>query len=146
MLTVILYNNQSDDRAVVKTLSETIRMSGSLRGEASLMSPTIMCEIQEIPTSNYAYIPEFKRYYFIKDIQAYRDNMYIISFSIDVLMTYAKDILSTEAIIERQSSPDNYDVYIDDGSFVTENLYETRVYPFSSGFNDNTKIMIITAG
>lgn len=146
MIEIQLYKNLSDDRTINKILSPTATLLGEVRDSASVMTPVILCELTSLPTENYAYIPAFNRYYFITDITAYRDRLYYISFYVDVLMTYKQDILQLTAIIERQAMPDNYNAYIDDGTFAVENSYDVSTIVFPNGFQENPAIMLITAG
>ena len=65
---IYLYNNVSDDNAVNKTLVNELVLEGTLtyREESvSITSPVITVKANNaILTKNYAYIPEFQRYYF----------------------------------------------------------------------------------
>ena len=51
--------------------------------------------------SNYAYIPEFNRYYFINDIISVRKNIWQIELHVDVLMSYKEYFLKLNAFISR---------------------------------------------
>lgn len=51
--------------------------------------------------SNYAYIPEFNRYYFINDIISVRKNIWQLVMAVDVLMSYKKHILKLDAFVVR---------------------------------------------
>ena len=57
--------------------------------------------INKVLTANYAFIPDFNRYYFITDITAVGRNLWMISMSVDVLMSYYGDILNLSAFIAR---------------------------------------------
>lgn len=41
---------------------------------------------------NYAYIPKLKRYYFVSNINLYRNNLIRLDLDIDVLQTFKEDI------------------------------------------------------
>lgn len=68
--------------------------------------------INKVLTANYAYIPEFNRYYFVTDITAIGRNLWMISMSVDVLMSYYGDILNLNAFIARNQN--DYDSYVVD--------------------------------
>ena len=63
-------------------------------------------------SSNYVYIPDFNRYYFINDITSVRQNLWRLSLHVDVLMSYKKEINNTNAFVSRNEfdyDPDIYD-------------------------------------
>ena len=91
---IIFYNNKSDSRQLVKELIQGITLSGTLRKESSLIKPNITIESSEIIRYNYVYIPLFRRYYFINNIDIIRQNIWNLDLEVDPLMSFKKDILS----------------------------------------------------
>lgn len=63
-------------------------------------------------SANYAYIPDFNRYYFINDIISVRNNMWRINMYVDVLMSYKKQIKKLNAFVNRNEF--QYDKYVKD--------------------------------
>lgn len=55
----------------------------------------------DIVNTNYAYIPEFRRYYFISDIVVLYNNIYQISMQCDVLMSFKEEIKNLSGLISR---------------------------------------------
>lgn len=51
--------------------------------------------------ANYAYIPEFNRYYFINDIISVRRNIWQLIMNVDVLMSYKDELLKLDAFVLR---------------------------------------------
>lgn len=51
--------------------------------------------------ANYAYIPEFNRYYFINDIISVRRNIWQLIMNVDVLMSYKDELLKLNAFVIR---------------------------------------------
>ena len=51
--------------------------------------------------ANYAYIPEFNRYYFINDIISIRRNIWQLVMNVDVLMSYKDELLKLDAFVVR---------------------------------------------
>lgn len=95
--------SSSEEDRLDKTayLSDFTWMTGSLREESSIIAPVITVEYAGFPDWNYAYIPNFGRYYFITDIISVRTNLWRIAFRVDPMMSF-KDIISgTKAMIER---------------------------------------------
>lgn len=68
--------------------------------------------VNKVLTANYAYIPDFNRYYFITDITAVGRNLWMISMSVDVLMSYYDDIMDLSAFIARNQN--EYDSFVVD--------------------------------
>ena len=143
---VQFFYNQSDDRVINKTLIIGETFVGSPRDEVSIMNPVIRFESDGILRYNYAYIPEYQRYYSIVDRTIYRDGIWDVTFAVDVLMSFRNDIMSLNVIVDKQSLEANGDEFIDDGSLVTENVMFQTVYNFPDGFNDTGEYILITAG
>lgn len=141
-----LMYNLSDARCINKRLVDAQSYSGQMRDEVSIMNPVVMIEVESIPRYNYAYIPELERYYMVDDITIYRDGLIYVTLSVDVLMSFKRDILSSIAVVDKQSMRENGDEYIDDGSLVTDNLMFTSITEYSGGFNDSVEYVLIVAG
>ena len=141
-----LYHNASDNRCVTKVIKDEIIISGTLREETSIMNPVITIKRTEPVRHNYAYIPEFKRYYFINNVESIRNGIWKLHLEVDPLMSFKGDILALNVVVEKQSMKSNGDEYIDDGSLVTDNVMFKNVYKFTNGFNNTGEYILITAG
>lgn len=145
-MNVIFYHNASDDRVINKTLIGGASFIGTPREEVDIMRPIIRFENNGILNYNYAYIPELQRYYVIQSITAFREGIWDVEMSVDVLMSFRGEIMTLPVIVDKQSMPENGDEYIDDGSLVTDNVMFTRLHQFTGGFNDSPEYILITAG
>ena len=145
---VLFYYNESDNRTINKNItpSDGVSFVGVPRGDISVMNPVVRFESDDVLRFNYAKIPELQRFYYIKDRTIFREGVWDITFDVDVLMSFRNDILHLNAIVDKQSLPQNGDEYIDDGSLVTENVMFQTVYNFPNGFNDTGEYILITAG
>ena len=134
-MTLILYANSSEYASLDKELEQIITLSGILREESSIIDPVITVEDLDdaITAINYAYIPEFGRYYFITNIESVRNHLWRLSLHVDVLHTYAAAIRENSAIIERNEN--EYDLQLNDGLFKTRQNPRIVQYPFPAGFN-----------
>lgn len=134
-MTITLYQNTSEYNKLDKDLTQVISLTGTLRDQSSIIDPIInISDIDDyIGSVNYAYIPEFNRYYFITNIDSVRKNLWRISFHVDVLYTYRGQIRTNSAIIERNEK--EYDLKLNDGLFQTQQNPRIAQYPFPSGFN-----------
>lgn len=141
-----LYKTSSPRKKLVKELTDGITLTGTLRGQASVMSPSLQIQDIAVIGYNYCYIPDFGRYYYINDINASRANLFELSLGIDVLMTYAEAIRNNAAIIDKVQPQKGAMPYINDGSYVNTNKMYQTVINFSNGFNDAGEFILITAG
>lgn len=134
-MTLTLYSNASEYASLDKELTQVISLTGTLREESSIIDPVLTVEglDQYITEINYAYIPEFGRYYFITNIESVRTNLWRLSLHVDVLHTYAASIRENSAIIERNEN--EYDLQLNDGLFQTRQNPRIAQYPFPAGFN-----------
>ena len=98
-----------------------IELEGYLNDSCSVLNPVINFEYNgtDIQTYNYAYVEEYKRYYFI-DNWTTNYNLWSASMSVDVMGTYKYDLLGSMQYVTRNQSTfrgsiiDNmYTVYTD---------------------------------
>ena len=141
-----LYYNSSDNRCIKKELLNELLVTGSLKEETSIITPVINIKKTDPVRYNYCYIPDFKRYYYINNIESVRQGIWRLYLQVDPLMSFKTDILALKVVAVKQSLITNGDEYIDDGSLVTDNLIFKNVYNFANGFNDNGEYILITAG
>lgn len=141
---IVLYRNISENNAVNKSLTELVTLTGNLREQSSIINPVInITDIDSyIGSMNYAYIPEFHRYYFITNIESVRVDLWRVSFHVDVLYTYSKQIKSNSAIIARNEI--QYDLKLNDGLFKTQQNPRIAQFPFPSGFNTWNFVLAIS--
>lgn len=143
---VQFFYNYSDARVINKRIEAGEMFSGAARDEANVMAPIITFDTDQVLRYNYAYIPQFQRYYNLVDKTVYRQGLFTVAFAVDVLMSFRGHILQLTAVVDKQSMKENGDEYIDDSSLVTDNLMFTTVYNFPDGFNDTPELILITAG
>ena len=141
-----LYYNTSDNKTIRKNLINEFSLTGTLRDSCSLIEPVINIESSNVLRFNYAYIPDFQRYYFVKEIINLRKNIWTLELEVDPLMSFKGDILALQVVVDKQSSDSVGDEYIDDGSLVADNNTFTSIYNLSKGFNDHGEYILITAG
>lgn len=130
-MNIILYNNRAERSAVDKTalLINPIAMSGTLRAECSITNPVIEVQSTGLITSNYVFIEEFNRYYFIDEITSVRNGLWRISMTVDVLMSFKTEILNQRALIHRAKQVGNTDSFtpsLIDNLFPVENYKITK--------------------
>lgn len=144
---IVLYINTSERQAIHKTIGSPITLTGSLRGESSIINPSFVIEIGNPSGYNYCYIPSFGRYYFITNITSVRTDLWRIDCSVDVLMSFATDILNLDVIVSDVSigeSPTS--TYFSGEQWQTTVKTKTDVINFPYGLLDNGEYILITSG
>lgn len=126
-----------------KDFYHVITVTGSLKESTSIIDPDIIVEGigSHLGDINYAYIEEFGRYYFVNNIDSIRTGLWSVSMHVDVLQTYAEQILANNAIIERNAN--EYDLLLNDGLFQTQQNPRIAQFPFPSGFTTWDFVMAV---
>lgn len=147
-MTIIFYNNCSE-RNVINKMIDTLTaltLTGELRKSTSVKNPVIVVETTDaIIGYNYCFITEFARYYFITDIKSVRNGLWEISMRVDVLMSFQNDILSSEAIIDHETAPDNSN-YLNSEIWDSTVKDKTDIINFNNGLSETGGYILITAG
>ncbi|MBO5853322.1 MAG: hypothetical protein J6Q61_01135 [Bacteroidales bacterium] len=110
-MTIYFYDTLNDDRAMPKTLENETEATGTVRGDIDILNPTILIE-GDTAIKNYAYIPDFNRYYFVSPPRVIRNGISEITLKVDVLQTYYVGIMNSPIVAERSSNM--YNAYIAD--------------------------------
>lgn len=142
---LILYQNNSEKNKIGKNLTTIRTIVGTLRQQTSIVNPTIEVVDSSVILANYAYIPEFDRYYFINDIESVRNNLWSVSMKVDVLESYKSEIKENTALITRQENL--YNLYLNDErmKFTSDTFTLFRDFPIQN-FNGNGEFCILTCG
>lgn len=117
---IIFYKSTNEVNSFPKTLTDGVTISGSLRSECDVLNPVI--EFTGIGVDipyNYCYIPTFKRYYFVTEAISIRTNILQLSFHVDVLQSWANELLNTRAMIYRSEDVSKQNKYIEDEKYIT---------------------------
>ena len=89
-----------------------------LKGACSVQAPVLL--MKNRPAANYIHIPDFGRYYWIRDI-SYELGEWSVSCVCDVLATYKTEIGSSSQYVVRSAS--------DQDPYLIDNMYPTRTAP-----------------
>ena len=132
--------NNSTLRPTATGVTAKYTVTGYLKEPCSIMNPVI--NIQNNPLQNapcvftYAYIPEFYRYYFVKD-WVWNDGLWTVYLDVDVLATYRGDIGEQSEYILRTDStlnPLDYDGAISDGMYPANTNFSIEQVNFQTPF------------
>lgn len=120
-------------------------LTGTLRGESSVINPSFQIETTNPSSYNYCYIQEFGRYYFITDITSVRNGLWRIDCSVDVLMSFRTQILNLDVIIS-DATNENTNLYFSGDVWATTVKTKTDVLNFPNGLLDDGEYILITSG
>ena len=144
-MNITLYKNISEVERVGKTLTNSTDLNGSLRNESRIINPSILIEHDNISDYNYAYIPEFNRYYFIKDMISIRNNLWQIELYVDVLESY-KDAIKQQYATIKGTQDFAKNNYLPSEVWVSNVKETTTIKNFPSGLSETGEFILITAG
>lgn len=114
-ITLYLYSLSKRENSTKLPTGTGISVSVTLLDDTSLMNPTFKLSLASNPIGyNYAYVPDFSRYYFIQDISS-RQNFWYISCSCDVLASFKTAIGTGNHYVLRSAS--SYDGTISDSVY-----------------------------
>lgn len=142
-MTINLYVNVSEKERVTKTLSLEKSFSGTLREQTSVIDPVISIESTDnLSQYNYMYIPDFGRYYYIRNVESVKNGLWRITGHVDVLMSFKSQILANSGVIERQEN--KWNLYLPDPDFQTSNKTQIQTKKFPKGFGNRSYILVIS--
>lgn len=121
-MTIKTYRYLGDSRKVNKKLEAVTTYSNTvIVGDMSVQSPTISLQLDgftDIINFNYIHIPELRRYYYVESSTIREDGFVQIQCRVDVLKSFASDILSSTQFVERQQNKCTY--------LLPDNLYNIK--------------------
>lgn len=142
IMQITLYNNTSPVNKISKEITAVLDVTGTLRNEADIVNPTIRIYAPTLPYFNYAYIPEFRRYYYLRNVRAVRDKVFEITLQSDPLMSFDLSNVSG-VVIETQNDGNNY---LPARNWVRMVKTKTDILNFGAGLLDTGEYILITAG
>ena len=127
---ITFYHNQSAPNIIPKVKTKKFDKTGTLKNNTSITNPTILLQLSDydnIRQTNYCFIPDFNRYYYIDDIRI-ANTLVEVSMTCDVLETYKEDILNSTQLVARQENKKNYSI-IDNRLPMCSDISITSHYP-----------------
>lgn len=148
---VYFYTNNSASNVVDKDLTQLTNRTGTLRDGTSVIDPVIRfqsagnAELALFRDSNYCYIAEFGRYYYITEIITVQERLIEVHMHVDVLMTYKNVIRAQMAVVSRQA--EQYNLMLDDGWFMSYQNPKVQTKYFSNPTPFETQeFVLVVAG
>lgn len=137
--------NNSEKNKMNKNLTAGVTLSGTLRNESNVVNPSIVINIENPTIYNYAYIEDFKRYYFITDYVSLRTGIWQINLKSDVLMSFKDSILASNVLINNTETTGKNN-YLSGSNWVSNCKAKTDILTFSRGLLNEGQYILITAG
>lgn len=145
-MVVQLLSTASENNTIGKKYSSVATISATLKDNSSIIHPVLIFNFSgNIYNVNYMYIPEWKRYYFIRDIVLLTGGRYQIIAECDVLESFKVDILKMSVVLDGTEKT-GLNKYIPDNVFTRNCKDVTTVGTFPQGLPDTGEFILITAG
>lgn len=140
---IVLQRNNSEMNKISKSVEDIFTVSGVLKEETSIIDPVIKieCDLAAVTACNYLSIPAFGRSYFITNIRSVRNGLVEFSCHVDVLSSFASAIKENTAIVKRQEN--NWNLYLNDGSFKVYQNPKVLTKAFPSGFTTQELVLAV---
>lgn len=139
---ISLYNTNDSNIVVDKTLTNKIDYDIKIKDTTSVINPTIILKTKTLITSNYAYIPDFNRYYYIEKIEVCPNDVYRIALKCDVLKSFKDDIKNSSAYVTQQTTTNKY--Y--DNGYQSEVKKEVDIFKSDYVLENGTNTILVTIG
>lgn len=120
---VKFYNISDEKKVVGKSLgSAVITADGVLLAGTTVSNPSLRMTLTKAQLTgvNYAYIADLGRYYYITDAKFLGNSVWLITFKVDVLKSFASNIHGSKAFVTRTSNSSKINEYISDSKFPIE--------------------------
>lgn len=141
-MVIKLYKNYSEKNRVNKELVDETIKAGTLREDnTSIVDPIILIAGgKEILEFNYAYIPEFDRYYYFVDTPIIVNGIVNISLHTDVLMSKKDEWLQNSGYVDASKNYGNF-YLMDRNTPIQQNTHLTNVKSFDGPFGGSSIVM-----
>ena len=146
-MTITFYNNESDAILVSKKITQISSINNAkIINETDIVNPSIIVSRKFydslILKANYLYIDKLERYYYINNI-SFAESMIVIDCTVDVLMSYKKQIRNITCTVTRNENLKNG--YLNDDNYNIQAYKQVVCKMFPNGIN-NDSIILMTAG
>lgn len=120
---IITIGRTSDDRRNLNKVFTGSDVTAQLKQPCDVLNPVFIISYNsDYITCNYVHVPEFGRYYFINNINLLLGSRAEISCSVDVLMSYNRQLKGLSVDVRRQENL--IEPYLPDPDYVYLNTYD----------------------
>lgn len=141
------YTNNSDPFTVNKDLTVVSTYTNcEMKEDSSIIDPVFLLSgaVSSFAAVNYVYVASFNRYYYVRNIESEGNGMVRLTCHVDVRMSFKGEFLELPAVVSRQE--ENYNLYLDDGSFMTYANPHVVTREFPSGFATPCYLLTLAGG
>lgn len=135
-----LYNTKDSNNTIGKMLTDEQTFDITFKDTFDIINPIVMLKSDVPILRNYAYIPEFGRYYFITSIQIQPNRIYKLYLECDVLESFKNDILASYGLVTRSAEGNKFF----DGGLNSEVRKEVDVYESELELEFKEEIILVT--
>lgn len=137
-----LYTTKTPNNTIGKVLENETEYNIKFKAQADRTKPVVVLMSETMIDFNYAYIPDFNRYYFVESIEVTPNKIYNISLRCDVLESFKNDILESSGFVNQQTTPNKY--YNSD--YQTEIKKEVDVIKSTVTLDTTKSTILVTIG
>lgn len=137
-----LYTTKTPNNTIGKVLENETEYNIKFKSQADRTKPVVVLMSETMIDFNYAYIPDFNRYYFVESIEVTPNKIYNISLRCDVLESFKNDILESSGFVNQQTTPNKY--YNSD--YQTEIKKEVDVIKSNVALDTTKSTILVTIG
>lgn len=139
-----MYDTKSSNNVINKVLENEHEFDIKFKDKTDIVNPVVILHSSTLILSNYAYIPDFHRYYFVDKIELFPNSVYNITLRCDVLESFKDDILASSGFINQQSQ--NVNKYYN-SNYQSEVRKEVDLYKSNVTIDTNIKeTILVTIG
>ena len=144
---ITLYNQTIALDHMQRNMSNPVTVSGYLKEACDIISPDITLNYNgAITGKNYAYIPDFGRYYYFRKPPTIEGDIMELHLYADSLYNYRNEIYNANCIAERSSS--HYNIFLPDNAILEEEgyIYHTGVLPYKFKPENGSYLLTVCGG
>lgn len=143
-MVIKLYTQTIPKNKMFRNLTNEITVTGNVKDTFDILNPIVQFNYNaNFKNVNYAYIPEYGRYYFVSPPIISGNTVYL-KMHVDVLFTYRNIIMKSPCIAIRSSNRGN--LYFQDDYIQFEEGYRYNVskFPYRFDVESGTYILCIS--
>ena len=140
-MNVKFYKTADPVNVMNKTLGDETTKSGTLKENCDVLNPSILFNFNPV-NYNYAYIPDFGRYYYVGKPVNEGAALWRVDLSVDVLMSWKAGIKSSPCIAAKSSSA--YNLYLNDPNYKCYQNDVILMQNFPTGFDETNSRFVLT--
>lgn len=146
-MNITIYTNTVPLNHINRSLTQIASLNGTLKEGCDILSPDVTVEYNSSYIgANYAYIPDFSRYYYFRQPPTIEGKTMVLHLYADSLYNFRNVILASPCIAERSSS--HFNNYLPDSAVLEEEgyYYSTGVLPYEFKPNNGSYLLTVCGG